>query len=88
MVSQVEVEDYLIQKLKGMAFTPNDNVSILSKHLRGYAPDGRQLGIASNKFPCEIDQFTEVKVIHNGTMHYTHPSVRDEQQGSVVVNKL
>jgi hypothetical protein len=34
-----------------MAATPNELVPILSKHLKGYVIDGRQLGIASNKFP-------------------------------------
>jgi hypothetical protein len=55
MISQIEVEDYFIRKLQGMAVTPNDIVPILSKHLRGYVPDGRQLGIANNKFPGGID---------------------------------
>jgi hypothetical protein len=61
-----------------MEVTPNDTVPILNKHLRGYVPDGRQFGIASNKFPRGIDQFPEVKVIHSGTVHYIRPSVRDE----------
>ena len=88
MASQVEVEDYFIRKLQGMAVTPNDYVPILSKHIKGYDPDGRQLGIASNKFLGGIDQFTEVKVIHSGTVHYMRLGVRDEQQGSTAVNKL
>ena len=54
---------------------------ILNKHLKGYVSDGRQLGIACNKFPGGIDQFTEVKVIHSGTLQYMRPDVRDDQQG-------
>ena len=87
MGSQVEVEDYFIRKLDGMAVTPIDTVPILNKHLRGYVPDGRQFGIASNKFLGGIDKFTEVK-IHNGTVHYRRRGVRDEQQGSTAVNKF
>jgi hypothetical protein len=88
MASHVEVEDYFIRKLQGMVITPNDTVPILSKHLKGYVPDGRLLGIANNKFLGGIDQFTEVKVVHNGTIHYIRPGVRDEQQGSTQVNKF
>jgi len=40
MVSQMEIEDYLVRKLKGMAVTPNEPVPILSKHLGGYVLDG------------------------------------------------
>ena len=50
-VSQIEIEDYFIRKLQGMAVTLNDSMPILIKHLRGHFPDGRQLGIASNMFP-------------------------------------
>ena len=47
MVSQMmETEDYFVRKLKGMAITPNDPVPIMSKHLKGYVLDGRQLKIA------------------------------------------
>jgi hypothetical protein len=88
MVSPIEIEDYFIRKLQGMAVTPNDTVPILSKHLGGYVTDGRQLGIANNKFPGGIDQFTEVKVIHIGTIHYRRPCVQNEQRGSACVNKF
>ena len=47
MISQIEVKDYIIRKLQGMAITPNNIVSILIKHLKGYVPDGKQMGIAS-----------------------------------------
>ena len=73
-------------KLRGMAVTPNESVPILNKHLKGYIPDGRQLGIASNEFPGGIDQFTEVKVIHIGTVQYMRPGDRDNQRGSTTVN--
>jgi hypothetical protein len=67
MIIQVEVEDYFIRKLRDMAISTVISVPILSKQLKGYVPDGRRLGIANNKFPAGIDQFTEVKVIHIGT---------------------
>ena len=50
-----------------MTISSDFAVPILSKHLKGYVLDGRELGIASNKFPEGINQFTEVKVIHIGT---------------------
>jgi hypothetical protein len=58
MGSQMEVEDYFIRKMEGMAILQHNIMTILSKHLKGYVPDGRQLGIACNKFPGGIDQFT------------------------------
>ena len=51
----MEIGDYFIRKLHGMAVTPNDSVPILNKHLKGYVPNGRKLGIASKKFPDDID---------------------------------
>ena len=62
-----------------MAITPNDSVLDVSKHLKGYVPSGRQLGIVCNKFPVGIDRFTEVKVIHSGTILFKQPDVRDDQ---------
>jgi len=70
MVSKLEIEDYLTRKVQGMSITPIESMPILIKHLKGYVPNVRQLGIACNKFPCGIDQFTEVKVLHNGALHY------------------
>ena len=61
-----------------MAGTPNESMQILIKHLRGYVPYGRQLGITNNKFPCGIDQFTEVKVIHSVTVQFKRLGVRDD----------
>ena len=66
MVSHMKIEDYFVRKLKNMAITPNYSVPVLSKHLRGYVPDKRQLGSACNNFPIEIDQFTKAKFIHTG----------------------
>ena len=71
-----------------MAVTTNDSVPILSKHLRGYVPDRRQLRIAGDKFPGGIDQLTENKVIHNGTVHSLRHGVRNEQQGTTAVNNF
>jgi hypothetical protein len=42
---------------------------LLNKHLKGYVPDGRKTRIANSKHPAGVDQFTEVKVIHGGTVH-------------------
>ena len=75
MINQLEIEDYFIKKLQGMAISSDFAVPILNKHLKGYVLDGRQLGIASNKFPAGIDQFTEVQVIHSGTIRYRRPYV-------------
>jgi hypothetical protein len=61
---------------------------LLGKQLRGYVPDGRQTGIASNKRPAGVDQFTEVKVTHSGAVQYKRPYVRDNPRGSAAVNKL
>jgi hypothetical protein len=33
---------------------------LTSKHLKGYVPDERQTGIATNKHPIGVDQFIEV----------------------------
>ncbi len=78
MYNDMEVEGYFIDKLRNMAVNPDQQVPILSKNLRGYVPDGHQTGIACGKFPAGLDQFTEVKVIHNGTVHYRRPKVRDD----------
>ena len=61
-----------------MAVTPSESVPILSEHLRGYVPNGGHMGIASNKFPGRIDQFTKVKVIHIVKVHYMRLGVRDD----------
>ena len=43
-------------------------------------PDGHQTGIACGKYPAGVKQFTEVKIIiHNETMQYMRPEVRDDQ---------
>ena len=88
MVNQIEIVDYFVRKLKGMAITPNELVLVMSKHLKRYVPDRRQLGIACNKVLGGIDQFTEFKVIHGGTVQYKRPNVQDDHKGSVAVNKF
>ena len=88
MVSHMEVEDYFIRKLHGMAISPQNTVPIMSKHLKGYVPDGRQLGIACNKFLSGIDQYTKVKVIHSGTAQYKRTDVQDNQTGAATANKF
>jgi hypothetical protein len=62
------------------------SVPLLSKHLKGYVPDGHQTGIACRKYPVGVNQFTEVKVIHNGTVQYRRLEVGDDAQGAVAVN--
>ncbi len=54
---------------------------LLSKNLKGYVPDGRQTGIANIKYPAGVNQFTEVKVIHNGAVQYNKTDVRDVTGG-------
>ncbi len=69
-----------------MAVNPSQQVHVLSKYLKGYVPDGHQTGIACGKYPAGVDQFTEVKVIHSGTVQYMRQEVRDNQQGASAVN--
>jgi hypothetical protein len=64
-----------------MVVSPDVSVPILNKHLKGYVPDGRYLGIACKKFLAGIDQFTEVKVIHNGTVQYLRLYITNKFQG-------
>ncbi len=71
-----------------MAVNTVQSVPLLSKNLRGYVPDGHQTGIACGKYPAGIDQFTEVKVIHSGTVQYSRTDVRDKSSGSAAVNKF
>ncbi len=79
MVSDLEVEDYFLRKLRETAINPSQPVPLLSKHLKGYVPDGRQTGIANAKYPAGVNQFTEVKVIHSGAVQYKRPEMRDDQ---------
>ena len=88
MTIDMEVEDSFLRKLRETAINPVTIVPLLSKNLEGYVPDGRQTGIANGKYPAGIDQFTEVKVIHNGTVQYDMPDVRDDPQGSSAENKF
>ncbi len=59
---------------------------ILSKNLKGYVLDRHQTGIACGKYPAGVNQFTEVKVIHSGTVQYRRPESRDNQHGAAAVN--
>ena len=70
MVSTMEVEDYFLRMLQESAIQPDSAMPLLGKRLRGYVPDGSQPRIASSKRPVGVDQFTDVKVIHNGAVHY------------------
>ena len=85
----MEIDDYFVCKLKGMSIiSPNDSVQVLSNHIKGYVLDGYQLWIVCNKIPSEIDQFTEVKVIHISTIQYKRPYIQHNHLGSSAVNKF
>ncbi len=49
-----------------------------------YHHDG--INIACNKFPAWIDLFIEVKVIHRVKVYYIRPGVRDNPEGSAIVD--
>ncbi len=68
MTSDMEVEDYFLQKVREMAINPVQTEPLLSRNLRGYVPNGHQTGIANGKYPAGVNQFNEVKVIHIGTV--------------------
>ena len=42
MESQLEIEDYFINKVREMAISLENTVPILDKNLKGYIPNGRQ----------------------------------------------
>jgi hypothetical protein len=86
MVSDMEVEDFFLRKLRETAINPALSVPLLSKNLKGYVPDGHQTGVACGKYPAGVNQFTEVKVIHSGSVQYRRMEVRDDQQGAAAVN--
>ena len=67
MTSELEIEHCFTKKLQGMVVSTDISVPILINHLKGYVPNGRQWRIACITFQEGIDQFTKVKVIHNGT---------------------
>jgi hypothetical protein len=71
-----------------MAINPVQIVPLLSTNLRGYVPYGHQTGIANGKYPAGVNQFTEIKVIHRGTVQYNRTNVRDDPQGSAAVDKF
>jgi hypothetical protein len=88
MTSDMEVEDYFLKKLREMAINPDEIVPLLSKNLRGYVPEGHQTGIANSKYPAGVNHFTEIKVIHSGTVQYSRTDVRDNPQGSAAVDNF
>ena len=88
MVGSIEVEDLFLRRLQESAIVPDEYVPLLSKHLKGYVPDGRQTGIVCGKYPAGVDQFTEVEIIHNGTIQYNMPDVRNNPGGLAAVNKF
>jgi len=88
MVKNIKVEDLFLLKLQESEITPDESLPLLSKHLKGYVPDGRHTGIACGKHPAGVDQFTEGKIIHSITIQYNRPNVRNNHGGSAEVNKL
>ena len=59
---------FTMRKLKESKVQKTAHLPLLaSTQLKGYVPDGRHTGIATNKHPIGVDMFIEVnKVIHNG----------------------
>ena len=53
----MEIEDNFMRKLQESAVSNNGFLPLLIRHLKGYVPDGRQTGIACNKYLASIDQF-------------------------------
>ena len=88
MNSSMEVGDFFMRRLGESAIIPDNNMPLLSKHLKGYVPDGRQTRVASSKHPAGIDQSTEVKVIHSGAVQYKRPDDRDNPSRSAAVHKF
>jgi len=86
MTNDMEVEEYFLRKLREMAINPAQYVPLLSRDRKGYVSDGHQIGMACGKYPAGANQFTEVKVIHSGSVHYRRPKARDDMQGAAVVN--
>ena len=86
--SEMEIEDYTKRKLADMAVPSNIDLPILITHLKGCIPYGRQTGIACNTIPAGNVHFTDIKVIHNGTVHHKRPYVRDNPQGSVALDEF
>jgi len=55
MINSMEVEDLFLRRLQESAITLDDYVPLLSKHLKGYVPDGCHIGIACGKHPAGVD---------------------------------
>ena len=63
-------------KLKESAFIHDSRMPFLtSKHFKGYVQDDKQICIATTRHPVGADRFTEVKVIHSGSVHHTRQEV-------------
>ena len=86
LTSDTEITYYFMRKLKESAFPQTAHLPLLTNmHLKGYVPDGRHTGIATNKHPIGIDQFIEVKAIHGEYVQYERPDVRDNHKGTAAV---
>jgi hypothetical protein len=82
------VEDYFLRKLQEIAINLVQTVSLLRRNLREYVLDGHQTRIANGKYPAGVNKFTEVKIIHSGTVQYNRTNFRDDPQGSAAVDKF
>jgi len=49
MVSDMEVKDYFLRKLRETGISPTLSLPLLSRNLKGYVPDGHQTGISCGK---------------------------------------
>jgi hypothetical protein len=75
-----------MRKLKESAIQQTAHLPLLTgKHLKGYVPDGRHTGIATNMHPIGVDQFIGVKVIHNGCVQHGRPDVRNNHKRAAAV---
>ena len=61
MTNDTEIEDYFLRKLQESAVQPGNSLPHLIKHLKWYVLNGKQTGISCEKFPADVDKFTEVK---------------------------
>ena len=55
MVSDMELEDYFLRKLRDTAINPASSVPLLSKNQKGYVPDVHRTRIACGKYPAGVN---------------------------------
>ena len=67
---------------------PSDFVPLMSNQLKGYVLDGRQTRISCGKYPAGVNQYTEIKIIHSGTVHYNRPDIKNNPGGLAAIYKF